>query len=263
MKRLEQSCESLNAAVGAASQAVTRLQVAIKALQRASISGDILKIAKSFDVFGKAREDLAQQLAVLRDAWPFSPSVIEQYLRENYEDELITVAAEAGLSLRRVEGRLFSYPTLLRVLPSEKALQLDRRKTAELRPSHVVAALRKLQSRRPRLPSDRFAELLFKTYLILNDRRTDGTVVSLARIYDTITLFPGSSGEYELTEFLRDLFQLQANHVEQTKGGQRLILVPPATATKEGKGLFFLSPTGETIQYYGIRFVEKVNVSDD
>jgi len=83
-----------------------------------------------------------------------------------------------------------------------------------------------------------------------------GKTVTLASIYDALTLLPGSTANYDQTDFVRDLFLLDRSGLKMTKSGAGYSL-PASTGTKAAKGTYsFVAPDGETVSYYGMRFSE-------
>ena len=78
--------------------------------------------------------------------------------------------------------------------------------------------------------------------------------MSLARIYEIFTSLPGSSREYDKTEFARSLYFLESDGPTHTKSGAR-VAFPASTGTRSAKGTFpFVGPDGQVIAYYGIQF---------
>ena len=76
----------------------------------------------------------------------------------------------------------------------------------------------------------------------------------LARIYEIFTSLPGSSREYDKTEFARSLYFLESNGPSHTKSGAR-VTFPSSTGTRSASGTFpFVGPDGQVITYYGIQF---------
>jgi hypothetical protein len=78
--------------------------------------------------------------------------------------------------------------------------------------------------------------------------------VRLAAIYNALTLLPGAAADYGQSDFGRDIFLLDRSGVSQTRSGPRLSF---PRASGSAKGVFtFVSPDGETVTYFGIRFAE-------
>ena len=80
-------------------------------------------------------------------------------------------AEKMGVTMYERDDRLFCYPALLRVLPSERAVAVDRRRERHLRPSVLVNLLKELQDKPPRFRSESFLNALFEAYSrILSER---------------------------------------------------------------------------------------------
>jgi hypothetical protein len=225
-----------------------------KQLQKAARQGDIAAIRRLSDRLATASEAARQEVSNARVAWPFTPDEEEAYLRADYEQELLDAAALAGLRIDRRDGALVSFPSIVRILPQARAVKIDRRKVAVLRPSTVVTVLKANQTKKPAFATERFLESLFRAYrLIVGDGRL-GTVAPLATVYDALTLLPGAASDYGTSDFARDLYLLDRSGVSTTKSGARVSL-PASTGTKTARGVItFVAPDGQVLTYYGIRF---------
>jgi hypothetical protein len=158
--------------------------------------------------------------------------------------------------IRRQDDRLVSFPSILRVLPGRRAIEIDRKVVTAIRPSRLVALLKAHAERKPSSSPDRFLEVLFNAYryVVRPDRLVTGA--TLQEVYDVLTLMPDVRKEYTPADFGRDLFFLDRSGKTQTKSGARLTF-PASTGTKGGRKVFsFVAPDGEVITYYGIRFQE-------
>ena len=189
---------------------------------------------------------------------------MEQYLSERYADELQTAAAEIGLNVYERDGNLFSYPSILRVLPRENAVRVDRKKSSTIRPSHMAEQLLKSQTKSSGFTPARFLESLYTVYSGILSRedsgrlvKSDGIVVPLIKIYTLITALPGANREYERSDFARDIYMLDAEGPRQTRKGAT-VSFPSSTGTRRrSSDLFtFVGPEGQSVDYYGLRFSE-------
>jgi hypothetical protein len=242
-------------AAAAAGKAVALLAGAVKLLQRAASEGDLHKMRKASERLSAVLDSTRQEVLNARSAWPFSPEGEEDFLRDSYAGEVIKSAGTEGLHIEQRDEGLVVFPSILRVLPSERAIRIDRKKVQALRPSRLVKLLKAIQSRKPKATPEHFLEVLQRAYRLLNGNEF-GKTVALASIYDALTLLPGSKASYDQTDFVRDLFVLDRSGVTRTKSGASYSL-PASTGTKGAKGTFsFLAPDGETVTYYGIRFSE-------
>ena len=147
------------------------------------------------------------------------------------------------------------YPSILRIAPSERCVTIDRKKIQAVRPSRLLKALKAIQSAKPKIGPEQFLELLHRAYRLLAGKEY-GRTMTLAAIYEALTLLPGSNSTYGQVEFARDLFLLDRSGVTRSKSGAK-VLLPASTGTKGMRGTFsFVSPDGETVTYYGIQFLE-------
>lgn len=143
----EQACVEAKRLADAAVQANTKLLQASKELAKAADDGDIAKLHKASDKLASAMVAARQDVSNATTCWPLSAEDEERLLRERFEDELIALAASEHLTIRRHEQRLVVFPSVIRVLPAQRAVQIDRKKVTALRPSKLV---RTLKAERPR-----------------------------------------------------------------------------------------------------------------
>jgi hypothetical protein len=247
------------AARGAASVAKvgTQLTGAAREMQKAAAEGDIVKIRKALIRLGAATDMARQELANAKGAWPFSDEAQQEYMSSRYSAELISEAANIGLRLYERDGHLLAYPSVIRVLPSDLAVRIDKKKVTAIRPSHLAKALLANQSKKPEYSAEKVVEGFESAYnlIVPPDRR--GAVAKLTEIYQSLTLRPGSARDYDKSDFARDVFLVDQSGVLHTRAGSR-IAFPASTATRGGKSdlITFVAPSGEITTYYGIRFTQ-------
>ncbi|HUQ94901.1 MAG TPA: hypothetical protein VM120_24695 [Bryobacteraceae bacterium] len=241
---------------GAAAKTVAVLAGSVKQLQKAASEGDIQRIRRLSERLVSALESTQQEVENARSAWPFSGEEEEQYLRESYADEVLDAAKAETLQIQQRDEGLVAFPSILRILPSERAVRINRKKVQGVRPSRVVKTLKAIQTRRPKGAPEQFLEVLQRAYRMLAGKEY-GKTVALANIYNALTLLPGSTVIYDQTDFVRDLYLLDSSGVTRTRSGATCSL-PASTGTKTSKGTYsFIGPDGETVTYYGIRFTEE------
>ena len=241
-------------------------------LQKAAKEGNIGAIKLRTAAIGRVASNLAEVPGLLRqtvvntvEAWPFSDEQEERYLREQYTDELRVVAARKGLDIYERDGNLISHPSIIRILPENRSVKIDKKAALKtIRPSYLAQILATNQKKPPRFPSERFLESLHTIYRLIIGGQTSerqvkdllGTVVPLHQVYTAFTARPGSNREYDRTEFARDLYQLEANGPRQTRSGLR-VSFPASTGARSIRQTFtFIGPDGHVRTYYGIRFSE-------
>jgi hypothetical protein len=229
----------------AATKVVATLASTIKQLQKGATEGNIPMMRKASERLIVVLESTRQEVTNARSAWPFSIDAEETYLRESYAAEIVEIAKAEGLPVQQRDEGLVAFPSIIRVLPSERVVMIDRKKVQAVRPSKLVKALKAIQLRKPKVGPEVFLEVVHRAYRLLagNDY---GKTVTLASIYDALTLLPGSTTTYDHTDFARDLFLLDRSGVTHTKSGCvfRFRLVP---GPKEARGLIRLwHRTGKT-----------------
>lgn len=251
----EQGFAEAERAANAAGKVVGGLAGAVKLMEKAAADGDLLKMRKASERIATLIESTRQDVLNARSAWPFSMEEEDRYLRESYADEVVNTAKAENLSIQRRDEGLIVFPSILRILPSERAVKINRKKSQALRPSRVVKTLRDIQSRKQKGTPENLLEMLHRAYRLVVGTEY-GKTVTLASIYDALTLLPGSTANYDQTDFVRDLFLLDRSGVTRTKTGASYSL-PASTGTKASRGTYsFVAPDGETVSYYGIRFSE-------
>lgn len=254
----EEGFRSADAAAQTALKAAKAVVKAAAMLQKATSVGDLDAMRQSTEQLSSAASVAAQAGLNVRGAWPFTPEAEEQYLREKYELEVLDLARTRGVTATRGDaGGLIIYPSVLHVLPSERAVRVDRKKHRGLRPLSLLEFLRERQQKKPSGSSAAFLELLYKTARLLLDADTPRGQVTLSRIYAALTIRGGGAGEYTAIDFGRDLYQLSSSGLKSTRNGGPFQLVPPSTASKSGTGIFaFVGLDGRRETYYAIEFRE-------
>ena len=263
MPTFEQAFSDVENAAASALRAANSLASLARQMHRAAREGNIGNMRRCADRMLSSVKLVRQEVDNAANAWPFDDAQEEQYLRDSYTDELKKAAAASHLRIDERDGRLISHPSVVRILAGEKVVRVDRRRVSALRPTKLIALLLSNQQRRPRFRPETFLEALYKAYSmlagrertdrLLNDRET-GPVIPLLRIYEVFTSLPGSSRDYDQTDFARDLFFLESSNVRQVKSGAR-VSFPASTGTRRASGtLSFVGPDGELVIYYGIQF---------
>jgi hypothetical protein len=244
-------------AAAVAGKAAASLKVAAAALQKAAGTGDITKMRKAMVRLGDALGAVQQATTNACEAWPFSPRDEEDYLRDGYRQELTETAQAAGLSLFERDDVILAFPCVLRIDAASRSVRIDRTRQPGLRPSHVVATLRASQTRRRRLDSGRFLEVVFVAYRHLTGLEGLGTTLPLVRIYETLTLLPWVASDYGRQEFARDLLALSGSGIDATREGHK-VAFPGSTGVRTTPRDTFMTvdERGETVTFYGVRFTK-------
>ena len=263
MSSFELAFNDTERAAAATIRSAASLVSQAKRIEKAAKEGNIAAIKRAQSELGNAVNALAQEVDNAVKAWPFHDDEEVQYLRDSYADELCGVAAEQGLTIYERDDRLIASPSMVRVLPADRAVRIDRKKVTTIRPSHLASLLLQNQRRPVRFQPAAFLEALFGVYSEITREgsssrlmKVDGRVVPLERVYNLITALPGSRREYDSTDFARDLYLLEASGQKTTRSGNVGTLTSPST-NRSGQGVFtFVGSNGQSVLYYGIRFAK-------
>ena len=182
----------------------------------------------------------------------------QEYLKSgSFDQELLDAAAAQDVAMFRADERLLCYPSLIKVLPGEAAVEIDRRREKRLRPSVLVGLLAATQSRPPRFKPKPFLESLASGYDLVRSqhRQRDGAVVRLVDVWGVLTLLPGQQREYSRPEFARDLYLLDSSGVSAAKSG-RVLRWHASSGTRASGSLATVAQTGQQQLYWGISLAD-------
>jgi hypothetical protein len=239
----------------AAIKAATAVLSTLKRYRSAARQGKIRDIRTAGEAARQGIGALDAQVAELAESWSFDD---EGYLQDGgYTAELIERAEREGLRISELDGRLYCYPSLIRVLPADRALAIDKAKERRLRPSVLVAHLKENQKRPPRFRPDAFLASLYSAYkvAIKQQNRSEQAVVPLGELYELLTMLPGQSREYTKAEFARDVYLLDQSGETATRDGARIEFHAGAGARVPRGALSVVTQHGDEKRYHGISFV--------
>lgn len=235
-----------------------------RALKKAAQEGNVAGVKRAQSRIDDAVSALRQDALNTSSTWPFQEEDEKRYLDDQYADELRGVAEEAGLNIFERDGSLISYPSILRILPGDRAVRVDSKRVPTIRPSHLVGMLLKNQQKPLRRLPMSYLNALYAVYSDIVGEggshgqmsKGSGRVVPLARMYKLMTALPGSRREYSRTDFARDLYILDSDGPRRTNSGM-VVSFPSSTGTRRRSDIFsFIGPKGDNVEYYGIRFAE-------
>ena len=236
----------------------------VRALKKAAHEGNIAAIKRAqrgiYDALSVLRQDVDNASSI----WPFQDEEEKQYLNDLYVAELRRAAEDMELKIYERDGSLISYPSIVRILPGDRAVRVDSKRVAAIRPSYLVSTLLKNQQKPLRRLPMTYLNALYSVYSDIvsvdsPDRivKGSGRVVPLARIYRLLTSLPGSRREYSRTDFARDLYILESDGPRRTTSGAVVSFPSSTGAKRRTSDLFsFIGPDGQSVEYYGIRFTE-------
>jgi hypothetical protein len=258
---LESALVDLEKQLEAAARAAKAELAVLHKAQASARVGALRELQNQLAEGRNAAKRFAEAMAQADESWTFAPE--PYFANGGYLHELQEEAERAGLSLFEKDGRIYCFPMLLTLSDKDSAVVIDRKLERRVRPSELVKLLVARQKRPQRSNMQKFLETLFDAYLVLAPQVSRdwspgspglGPVVQLLRIYDLLTLLPGSERDYTREEFARDIHLLDQQPDLKTKDGRRFAL-PGSTGSKTvGKRLTVIDPQGTERIYVGIRF---------
>ena len=262
MPTFEQGFATVEASADQAEQAARRLAATARKLRKAAQEGTLSRIRGESAKLADALAAVAETVRDAATSWPFDESQEPDYLSARYADELRQAAADIGLHVSTRDEALVCSPSIIRLFPADRALKIDGKKRAAIRPSKLATDLHAIQQRmRPKSDAQqqRFLEALYKAFKVIRGKAYDpvlnaARVVPLADIYAVFTSLPGTSAQYTKTDFARDLYLLDSSAVAATRAGAR---VGFRDSVRRSSGTFsFVDRNGNVIRYYGVQFTE-------
>jgi len=259
---LEEALAKTQADADAVIKAAAAVSSAVKRLRTSAQVGNLREMRPSITAAEQAIAALRQQFANTKDGWDFDE---EAYFENgSFVRELRETADRLSVRIYEQDDRLYCYPTLVRVLPNDRAVEIDKKRERRLRPTVLVDHLKALQKRPPRFKPEPFLEALFDAYETLVPKGGGGSkelfglgrVIRLLDVYRILTLLPGQSREYSRPEFARDIYLLDQSGITRTRAGYQ-VSFPVGTGSKTATSTIrIVTQEGREKLYYGISFVE-------
>lgn len=253
---LEEALEKTGSDIAAALKSAKDVAGALRKALGAARVGNLRDLPRTLQLAEQNLEALKSKLDTAKDGWRFDEAT---YLSDgSFVAELLAAARRIRLSIHEQDDRLYCYPSLIRVSPSERLVVIDKTKDKRLRPSVLAQLLKEHQEKPVRFNSQAFLDSLWSAYeVVLGTRDKEATgkaaLIPLRRIYELLTLLPGQSKEYSRHEFARDLYLLDQSGVTTTRKGHVLAL-HPARGNEKGRVFSIVTKTGHAKEYYGISF---------
>lgn len=253
---LDHGLESALAATQAHAEAVLRsagvLTRELKKAKAGAATGQIRELRRALDAAVTLSAELAAAAQQARVGFDIDES---EYLASGgYTKELLATANDRGVAMFEEDERVLCYPSLVKLLPGDAALEIDRRRERRLRPSVVVDALATAQQRPPRFKAEPFLDSLVGAYSLLAAREGKQGVQRLLDVWEVLTLLPGQARDYTRPEFARDLYLLDQSGVTTAKDG-RALRWHASSGTRGAGVLTTVAQTGQQQRYWGISFV--------
>jgi hypothetical protein len=260
LSSLEKALAKTETDADAAFKTATATVICLKKFCAAAKVGNIRELRKTIESAEQAITALSQELIRAKEGWTFDE---ETYLSgKAFISEIVETARQMGVKIFEQDDRLYCYPSLIRILPNERSILIDKVREKRLRPLVLVGYLKELQSKPIRFNSKAFLESMYSAYSIAVKTRgkeliRTGPEVPLVGIYDLLTLLPGQSKEYSRQEFARDLYLLDQQGVKTTKNGSVLSLHASSGRERRSKVISIVTRDGEVKRYYGISFTQE------
>ena len=246
----------LEAALGAAERQAKTVLSGVRALRRQAATGVVAGLARRLEQLPATAEPLAEALRTASAS--FSYDADAAFAGGAYLRELQAAAAAKNLVLVERDGRVTSFPLLLRFEASVPGVRVGRKLERQIRPGVLTALLKKAQDSSA-FNAEAFLETLFKaaTHLARAEARADeprpGAVVPLLDIYELLTLRPGAAADYPREAFAVDLLRLDRAPDTRTRRGHRFSL-PASTGSKGRSRLTVHDEQGAEHVFVGIAF---------
>lgn len=251
---LEQALETAERRLDEAAKAAAAVTRELRKARAAARVGHLRDLRRLVSAAETAADELAAATARAREGFDFDD---QSYLASgDYAKELLATAAAAGVAMFEEDERLLCYPSLVRVLPGDAAVEVDRVRDRKVRPSVLVAALAAAQQRAPRFRPGPFLDSLYGAYglVLAREGKAPGAVVRLVDVWSVLTLLPGQSRDYTRQEFARDLYLLDQSGKLATRDGARPRWAA-STGTRGSGVLTTVARGGQQQRYWGIAFI--------
>jgi hypothetical protein len=248
---LELALGELDARLAEAARSLKAATQALKKAQDAARTGNLRDLSRLLEAAANSGATYAHEMQRAESSWAFSG---EDYLASGqYLNELRATAAKLGLGgVRILDGRLYSYPHIVRAEARDLAVRIGKKKDPRVRPSHVAQMLRAAQAKPQQGNLAPLLNAIEQAYLHLT-RGELGHPVSLRQVHAALTLLPGSAREYSLDDFVMDVYRLDLSGPYVTRANHRIDL-PASTSTRGGQGVRIATKEGEEKLYSTIRF---------
>lgn len=253
MGELEAACQQCELGSADLAKAAKQLERAATALRKAAAEGNDAKITSAISDVGAALDVIRLKADGALRSWPFTTSQIEEYLASKYERELIEAGRSEGIEVTRLDDRLMAFPAVIQVVPSQRAVRIDRVRHPSIRPSRIIGFI-KSQRKVPGAKPQVFIETLHNAYKRAKAVSPSGA--TLMDLFDILTSHPEWKRMYSRADFERDVFLLDNSDVRRTKSGAKLSFSGSTGAKGGVKAFVVRPPNGMPKTYYGIRFQE-------
>ena len=254
MASMEELLTDSQTQASAALKAAGQVQSQLKKVVAAASTGQVRDLRKATAAAVTTCTSLAEQLDALQASYDLDE---EAHLAGGgYLKELLAAAKDIGLTIVSDDDRLLSYPSIVRLIPADAAVEIDKVRERRIRPSVLAAHLLAVQQRPPRFKAEAFLESMRRAYdhVVALAEQEPGAVVRLVDVWSVLTLLPGQAKDYSKQEFARDLYLLDQSGVTSAGKDQRVLRFAASTGTKGAGVLTTVARTGQQQVYWGVAF---------
>jgi hypothetical protein len=225
----------------------------LRKARAAAATGQVRELRRALDAAAGQAADLLD--SVERTQASFDIDEAEYLASGEYAKELLAMAAERGVAMFEEDERLLSYPSIVRVIPGESVVEVDKRRERRLRPSFLLGLLAAVQQRPPKFRAEQFLESLASGYrlVVAQGGKKPDAVARLTEVWSVLTLLPGQAKEYTRQEFARDLYLLDQSGINKAKDG-RTLRWHASSGTRNAGVLTTVARTGQQQRYWGVSF---------
>jgi hypothetical protein len=251
---LEETLAATEQAVDAALKSVAAVTRELRKALAGARTGKVRDARKALSGAQVMATGLAAQTLALSEG--FDPDEQAYLASGGYVKELLAAAQARGVAIFEEDDRLLCYPSLLRVLPGDAAVEIDRLRERRIRPSVLVDLLAATQDRAPRFKAEAFLDSLRAGYelVVASEGRKEDGVVRLVDVWSVLTMLPGQRSQYSKQEFARDLYLLDQSGVTRTAKNSRELRWSASTGTKGSGLLVTVARSGQRQHYWGVSF---------
>ncbi len=251
---LEETLAATERAVDSALKSAAAVTRELRKALAGARNGHVRDARKALASAHAAATGLADETRALSDG--FDPDEQAYLASGGYAKELLAAAGARGVRMFEEEDRLLCYPSLLRVLPGDAAVEIDRVRERRIRPSVLVDFLARTQDRPPRFKAEAFLDSLRAGYelVVASEGKKEDGVIRLVDIWSVLTMLPGQRGQYSKQEFARDLYLLDQSGVTRTARNSRELRWSASTGTKGSGVLVTVARSGQRQHYWGVSF---------
>ncbi len=253
MTRFESALDTTHASADAALKSAGTLTRELRKAKAAAAGGQVRELRRALDAAAGLAAELSGEVQRVREAYDIDETT---YLASgDYAKELLATASDAGVAMFEEDERLLCYPSIVRVVPGDSVVEIDRRRERRLRPSVLVGLLATAQQKPPKFRAEQFLESLVTGYdlVVARTGKKPDAVARLVDIWSVLTLLPGQSKEYTRPEFARDLYLLDQRGTRQARDG-RMLRWHASSGTRTAGVLTTVARTGQQQRYWGVSF---------